>query len=126
MLLRSTTIRSVTERHSLFPSSHTRSPIGSPCGLLSLKGNRILLKGGLRAYHVSSECQSGLGLAYSPVARRLRRVRLKHLNLATCLLAQAFACRVTDSSILGLSILTTFISDSHVLPLPLNPSSRPL
>jgi hypothetical protein len=30
--------------------------------------------GELRAYHVSCECQSGLGLASSPVARRLRRV----------------------------------------------------
>ena len=28
----------------------------------------------LRAYHVSCECQSGLGLASPPVARRLRQV----------------------------------------------------
>jgi hypothetical protein len=33
-----------------------------------------LTKGGLRAYHVSCECQSGLGLASPPVAQRLRRV----------------------------------------------------
>jgi hypothetical protein len=31
-------------------------------------------EGELRAYHVSCECQSVLGLASSPVARRLRRV----------------------------------------------------
>ena len=31
----STPIRSVTEWPSLFPLSHTRSPIGSPCGSLS-------------------------------------------------------------------------------------------
>jgi hypothetical protein len=33
-----------------------------------------LLEGELRVYRVPSECQSGLGLASSPVARRLRQV----------------------------------------------------
>jgi hypothetical protein len=33
-MLHSTSIRSITERHSLFPSSHARNPIGSPCGSL--------------------------------------------------------------------------------------------
>jgi hypothetical protein len=79
VVLRSTSIRPVTERHSLFPSSHTRSPVGLPCGSLSLSFDPGLMKmglarGGLRAYHVSCECQSGLGLASSPVAQRLRRV----------------------------------------------------
>jgi hypothetical protein len=40
-------------------------------------------EGEQRAYHVPRECQSGLGLAYPPVAHRLRQVKLKHLNLAT-------------------------------------------
>ena len=31
-------------------------------------------EGELRVYHVPSECQSGLGLASPPVARRLRQV----------------------------------------------------
>ena len=44
---------------------------------------RVPREGELRAYHVPCECQSGLGLAYPPVAHRLRQVRLKHLNLAT-------------------------------------------
>src|SRR5262245_22765800 len=44
----STPIRPITGRPSLTPPSFTRSPIGSPCGLLSLAG-------GLRAYHVLSE-----------------------------------------------------------------------
>jgi hypothetical protein len=107
-------------------------PYPQPCGLaLRLTFPRFDLimrprEGELRAYHVPRECQSGLGLAYPPVALRLRQVRLKHLNLATYLLVQAFVCQMTDVSILGLSILTTFISDSHVLPLPLDPSSRPL
>lgn len=79
MVLRSTSIRSITERRSLFPSSHTRNPVCSPCGSLSLSFDPSLMKmglakGGLRVYHVSSECQSGLGLASPPVAQRLRRV----------------------------------------------------
>ena len=41
----STSIRSTTERRSLTPSSDTRSPIGSPYGSLSHRGE-------LRAYHV--------------------------------------------------------------------------
>src|SRR5690242_14901833 len=40
-----TPLRPITDRPSLAPSSFTRSPISSPCGLLSLAG-------GLRAYHV--------------------------------------------------------------------------
>ena len=31
----SVSIRSITERHSLAPPSHTRSPLASPYGLLS-------------------------------------------------------------------------------------------
>jgi hypothetical protein len=42
-----TPIRPITGRHSLPPSSFTRSPIDSPCGSSSLAG-------GLRAYHVAS------------------------------------------------------------------------
>jgi len=40
-----TPIRSITDRPSLAPSSFTRSPVGAPCGSLSLAGGR-------RAYHV--------------------------------------------------------------------------
>ena len=43
----STPIRPIAGRHSLPPSSFTRSPIDSPCGSSSLAG-------GLRAYHVAS------------------------------------------------------------------------
>ena len=42
-----TPIQPITGWRSLAPSSCTRSPIGSPCGSLSLAG-------GLRAYHVAS------------------------------------------------------------------------
>jgi len=82
-------------------------------------------EGELRAYHVPRECQSRLGLAYPPVARRLRQVKMEHLNLTTYLLVQAFACLGQGVSTLGLLMVTTFISDSHVLPIPLDPSSRP-
>src|SRR5262249_1171094 len=41
----STPIHSITERHSLPPSSSTRRPIGAPCGGPTPRGGR-------RAYHV--------------------------------------------------------------------------
>jgi hypothetical protein len=53
------------QRLSLAPSSFARSPIGSPYGLLSHPGE-------LRVYHVPSEQQSAVGLAYTPVMRRPR------------------------------------------------------
>ena len=57
----STPIRPVTGRPSLPPSSCTRSPFGSPCGLLSLVGR-------LRAYHVPPASLNGFDPAYPPVA----------------------------------------------------------
>jgi hypothetical protein len=35
-----TSIRSITERHSLLPSSHVRTAIGPSCDVLSLVGER--------------------------------------------------------------------------------------
>jgi hypothetical protein len=61
-----TPIRPITGRPSLAPSSFTRSPIGSPCGVLSLAG-------GLRAYHVPPTSPSGLGRVSRPVAHHLRQ-----------------------------------------------------
>ena len=63
----STPIHLITRWHLLSSSSHTRSPVGLSCGKLSLKG-------GLRAYHVASERQSGLGRASPPVVQHLRQV----------------------------------------------------
>src|SRR6476646_5966328 len=51
---RSTPISSVTEERSLPPLSCTHTSTGFPCELLSLTGE-------IWAYHVSSQCQSGLG-----------------------------------------------------------------
>ncbi len=81
-------IRPMTGRPSLAPRSHTRSPLGSPCGALS-QPERWLRSGGLRAYHVPRECLCRLGLASPPVVHHLRQVSEKHLNLTTCLLAPA-------------------------------------
>ena len=64
-LIGSIPIRSITERLSLAPSSFARSPIGSPYGLLSHPGE-------LRVYHVPSEQQSAVGLAFTPVMQRPR------------------------------------------------------
>jgi hypothetical protein len=78
----------MTEQPSLSPRSHTRSPLGSPCGSLS-HPERWLRLGGLRAYHVPREDLYGLGLASPPVVHHLRQVSQEHLNLTTCLLAPA-------------------------------------
>lgn len=49
----------------------------------------VLQPGEVWAYLVPCEYQNGLGLAYSPVALRLRQIITQHLHLTTCLLAQA-------------------------------------
>jgi hypothetical protein len=77
-----TPIRPITGRPSLAPSSLTRSPVGSPCGSLSLAG-------GLRAYHVPLTQPSGFGRASGPVARHLRPGTVESRHLATHLLVQA-------------------------------------
>ncbi len=77
-----TTIHLITRWRSLRRLSHTYNPIGSPCSLLSPKGE-------LQAYHVLHEYQSRLGSAFSPVAHHLRQRRFESLNLATYLLVQA-------------------------------------
>jgi hypothetical protein len=46
-----TPIRSVTDRHSLFPSSPTRTSIASPCGSVSFLPRQ---SGDVRAYRVAS------------------------------------------------------------------------
>ena len=90
-----TPIRAIIDRHSLSPSSFTRSPIGSSYDSLSLSG-------GLRAYHVASlKSLRGLGPASTPVARHPRRVSSQHPDLATYLLVQAY------HSTFGLSFVTT-------------------
>lgn len=73
-----TPIRPIPGRRALAPSSLTRSPIGAPCGGLSLAG-------GLRAYHVPRTSLSGLGRVSRPVARHLRQRTAEPLPLATYL-----------------------------------------
>ena len=58
----STPIHPITEWLSLLPSSHSRTPIGSPYGSLSLAGD-------VRGYHVPSQSHpNGLGALCPPVA----------------------------------------------------------
>ena len=66
----STPIHLITRWPSLTPLSPTRTPFGSPYGLLSA----ALASGRIRAYHVSRERPSGLGPAALPVAHRLRQM----------------------------------------------------
>jgi hypothetical protein len=107
----STPVRSITERHSLAPRSHTRSPIGSPCGSRSLAG-------GLRAYPVASPKPRGLGPASPPVARHLRGVSSEHPDRATHLLVQAYQH-------LWLVLIDDAWSGSPGLTRPRTPGPRP-
>src|SRR5262249_35025673 len=82
----STSIRPITGRPSLAPSSLTRRPVGWPCGLLPAG---VAGRGGRRAYHVPPLYRCGLGRASPPVAPRLRRRSSEPPDLATYLLVQA-------------------------------------
>jgi hypothetical protein len=64
-----TPIRSITERPSLPPLSPTCTPLGSPCGSLSLE----ILQGEIQAYHVPRKYPGGVGLASPPVGLHLRQ-----------------------------------------------------
>ena len=66
----STPIHLITRWPSLAPLSPTRTPFGSPYGLLSA----ALASGRIRAYHVPHERPNGLGPAALPVAHRLRQM----------------------------------------------------
>ncbi|MCG0326168.1 hypothetical protein L4X33_19045 [Phocaeicola vulgatus] len=62
MAMRSIRIRSITERHSLFPRSYTRTPYR-----LALRLAYLLKEGeryGLTTFHASDD--NGLGLSYPP------------------------------------------------------------
>jgi len=56
-----TRIRLVTRRPSLLPTSRARTPIGSPCGSLSLAS-----KGGVRGFHVPLLKYAGWGACCRP------------------------------------------------------------
>ena len=67
-----------------------------------------LLRGAIQAYHVPQRYLSGLGLAYPPVALRLRQVMQKHLCLATYRFGQS------EISIFRSLDLTTFKLAIHI------------
>ena len=104
-------IRLVTRRHLLFPSSSTRSPIGSPYNELSQVGE-------LRAYHVSHLYHDGEGSACPPVTRCLRQESQKPL-------CRSRTFWFKPVSIFGLSTVTTFSSGSHLLARTIDPSPQP-
>ena len=104
----SSPIHSITQWHSLFLSSFTRSPIGSPYELLSQE------MGGLRAYRVSGKQQQWVRFRlYTDDFRGYATPLLKESSPSHCLLAQAYQCfwlvPYHDAS----------NSDSHLLTLPL-------
>jgi hypothetical protein len=62
-----TRIRPITGRHSLLPTSHARTPIGSPCGSLSPEG------GSVRGFQVPLVECIGLGACCRPGGNGPRR-----------------------------------------------------
>lgn len=104
-------IRPITGWPLLFPLSSTRIPVGLPCGLLSLSG-------GIRAYRVPLEYQSGLDPSFPPVAV-CSRYRTRNP------IFQLRAFWLEPVSIFGSSHITVFIGSSHSLVLSLEPSSHP-
>src|SRR5689334_15202012 len=67
----STSIRSITDRRSLAPSSYARRPVGVACAMLS--AGVACPVGERRVYHVPPLSLCGLGRASPPVVRQLRR-----------------------------------------------------
>jgi hypothetical protein len=99
-------IRSVTERPSLFPSSFTHSPIGIPCGFLPANGRAmglpcsVLTTRWVRASLSAGGHSSMTGDFGAPVPCHIPFFWLKPI------------------SVFGSTCLTTFITSSHLLPIP--------
>ena len=72
-----TRIRSITDRHSLFPSSCSRTPMGLP---LQEAFPRM---GGIRGFHVPLKYPSRLGAASTPEVQHLRQRTIKPLSLTS-------------------------------------------
>ena len=122
----STPILPITERLSLSPPSPTRRPIGSPCGSLSLLRQAQDARGrstGLpRSMQVPAWVRFRLSAGGAPSAiDELGAPIPDPLPFGPSLFA--LAGRV---STFGLFSVTTFISGSHLLTIPRNPSPRPL
>src|SRR4029450_3422771 len=83
----STSIRSITDRPSLAPSSCARRPVGVACATLS--AGVVCPVGERRVYHVPPLSLCGLGRASPPVVRQLRHGSSEPVVLTTYLLVQA-------------------------------------
>ncbi len=106
----STPIRPITGRRSLLPPSPTRTPIGSPCGLLSLAG-------GVWAYHVPLDCPDSVGAACPPVPVMAVAGETGYPSTGS----RPFW--VKPVSIFGLFVFTAFISSSHTFAMLSTPSA---
>jgi len=103
-------IRPITGRHSLLPPSPTRTPIGSPCSLLSLTG-------GVWAYHVPLDCPDSVGAACPPVPVVAVAGETGYPSTGS----RPFW--VKPVSIFGLFIFTAFSSSSHTFAMLSTPSA---
>lgn len=116
MAMRSIRIRSITERHSLFPRSYTRTPYR-----LALRLAYLLKEGeryGLTTFHASDD--NGLGLSYPPAVIMSVQPHLDR-ELTDCTpfgssLQPRFWSEASTS--FGLFFVTMFIRHSHWLTIP--------
>lgn len=110
---RITGISAITAGPSLFRTSHTRIPIGLPYGRLSLIRERY----GLTTFRLNN---------HRWVRFRLSAGTLVYVwgPLSPHNPVHTFFLGPSSSMRMSLSLLTTFISDSHMLTLPSAPLSR--
>ena len=112
LLLFATSIRSITEQHSLFPLSFTRYLVGVPCGCLPRTEDS-----GLTVFCTGN--RDGLGPLYPPVALGVHERAIKKAS------ARHGAFWLKPLSIFGLFLVTTFNKRSPVLTIPLTLAPYP-
>ena len=110
----STPIRAITARHSLFPASHTRIPIGVPCGSLCPNGREY----GLTMFRMSDSwevrCRLFPGGVCCPCSGTRHIQRPPHAPFGSCLSASLACCQFTRF-IVG-SLTFTLLPEPSPLP----------
>ncbi len=100
-----TRIHAITAWHSLLPTSQTGTPIGSPCGLLSLAGE-------IPGFHVPLQKSAGLGACCRPGGVSVTRAQ----KLRTLPTSSTFWFKRLNP--LRLFEMTIFNADSDIFTIP--------
>ncbi len=100
-----TRIRTITARHSLFPTSQAGIPMGAPCGSLSRAGE-------IPGFHVPLQKSAGLGACCRPGGVSVTRAQ----KLTTLPTSSTFWFKRVNP--LRLFDMTIFITGSDIFTLP--------